>query len=209
VAWELTQVLSAPTAVLTEPYDGVQSLTSGSSAEQAQAVYIEAADAIDTIPNSITHPYLRQLASSHQPLTLFWAVTALLRIGDSDYLDAVAPLLINPPFDEERTIHSLATAMKGHTSVTQLIPTLTILLGSIDVGIRRVAAFSLQEIGTRDVIKPLATMALKDADGEVRYRAVCGLSKATGSDVPSKPLFKQGERAYISSWEAWAKSNVK
>jgi hypothetical protein len=203
VAAELVAVLTEAPETFTNPPDGIIRLPAGTPIEQAQWVYFDAANALATIPYGISKPYLDAAVQSGGALTKMWAVACKLQMGDSSNLNSIADALINPRPDWAITIGRVSYAMKkGNTRSPMLISVLSKLLKSSDVRIRTAAAYNLRDIGTSAVIKPLATTALNDTDEMVRYYAVSGLEKASGTGMPAVSEFKANEAAYIEKWRA-------
>jgi hypothetical protein len=230
VAHELTEVLATSYIALADPDVGVQHLASrvelpeeglfaspgtalrvlqGRSV-QGQIVYGDAADALKTIPYDIVAEPLRSLARSEAVLTRLWAVDCLVVLGDTEFLAAVKPVLLNPPADIDYTTALLANAMEGRFVSPALVPVLADLLSSKSVAIRRAAAHELKSIGNSDVVAPLGVIALRDTDREVRFHAVGGLARATGiRKAPSIADFGRNESEATNFWNGWVAANAR
>jgi len=218
VAGELTQVLATPAEILTDPYSGVQRLVNNvvlpdgrvltGPIIQAQRVYKQAVMAIDTISFDITRTPLQSVASSGQSLGGLWGIKCLLSKGDLDYLDNIKPILMNPTPELAYTVEAIARAIE-HLKSSEIVPTVSELLDSTDVEVRRAAAIALGNVATQPVIRPLATIALNDEDDVVRYQAIFGLARATGTFAPSIPEFEKDKAKYMAFWTSWASTNVK
>jgi len=214
---ELTGVLTASVATLTNPVSGVQNPTIGTPADKAQDVYYEAARALTTMPLSVAGPALQPIAASNQVPARLWAMYSLFLMADfndqnakADYLAAVAPVLVNPQPDVAFAVSSLGDAIEGHFQSPKAIPTLAALLGSTEVSVRRAAASVLANIATPDVVAPLAKVALNDDDEYVRLFAVQGLAKATGTGKPpTVATFRQNADGILQFWHGWAASNIR
>ncbi|MGH7751161.1 MAG: HEAT repeat domain-containing protein, partial [Candidatus Dormibacteria bacterium] len=174
VAQELTSVLTASTATLTDPVGGVQDPTMAPPAYQAQHVYAEAASALRTLPYALAGPGLDAIAASNQVPARLWAMYTLFSMDDSDddsakmdYLQSVTPILINPKPGLAFSASMLGTVIEGHLKSPAAVPMLAALLGSTQVTVRRAAASDLCEIATPDVVAPLAKIALNDSDETV------------------------------------------
>jgi len=217
LAQELTGVLTASVATLTNPVGGVQDAMIGTPADQAQDVYYQAARALTTIPYSVAGPALQPIAASNQVPARLWAMYSLFLMPDfndesakADYLAAVAPILVNPQPDIAFAVSSLGDAIEGHFKSPRAIPTLAALLGSTEVSVRRAATSVLSSIATPDVVAPLAKVALNDDDELVRLFAVQGLAKATGTGkAPTVATFRQNADGILQFWHGWAASNVR
>jgi len=187
-------------------------LTSGPQAD-FQSAYYSLAVAIRSLPADLTEEPLRRIASSDRMPGRLWAIECLLMRDDSSpdaaarkagYIRSIKPLLMNPPADMRVVAFRLASAMEGNVKSPIAVPILADLLRSTDVHVRRSAASTLSDIASRDIIRPLADVALQDDDLDVRYFAVNGLAAVTGHDVPTYAAFKSDENARIRSSRAWA-----
>ncbi|MGH6837620.1 MAG: HEAT repeat domain-containing protein [Methylocella sp.] len=216
VAQELTGVLAAPAATLTDPVTGVQdSMTA--PAYPAQGVYYEAATALKTIPYAVAGPPLDAIAASNQVPARLWAMYSLFSMSGSaddsaktDYLQSVTPILVNPEPGLAPTASILGSAIEGHLKSPAAVPTLVALLGSTQVSVRRAAAYVLRDIATPDVVAPLANVALNDSDEDVRHYAVLGLAEVTRvAAAPSIPTFRQKQDEILHFWRAWSRANVR
>ena len=186
LAQELTGVLTASAATLTDPVSGVQDTMFAAPADQAQDVYYEAARALTTMPYTVAGPALRAIAALNQLPARLWAMYCLFSMADfndetlkADYLESIKPTLINPASDLAVSVSILGTAIEGHLKSPKAVATLAALLGSTEVAMRRGAAFDLADIATPDVVEPLAKVALNDGDEYVRLDAVRGLAEVT------------------------------
>jgi len=205
-AQELARVLTAPPANLLGMNDPAA----------AEYFYWRAADAIETIPTSIAAPLLTSIADSGQSPARLWAIAALLYVGNPeqmaaripDYLQSVEADLINPNTGQNLAIDRLAVSVQAKVTAPGAVPVLAALLGSSDVTVRRAAANVLAKIATPEVIAPLASTALNDADPRVRYYAVRGLAQATGAAVSTLPEFYAKEAEMLARWRSWAKTNA-
>ncbi|MGH6839932.1 MAG: HEAT repeat domain-containing protein [Methylocella sp.] len=232
VAQELTSVLTAPAATLTDPVNGVQHLITAAPVDQAQYVYYEAASALKSIPYAVAGPALDTIAASNQVPAHLWAMYSLFLMPDSDdddsakddedrakddedsakmdYLQSVTPILVNPGPDLAFSASWLGIAIDGHLKSPAAVPALAVLLGSTQVAVRRAAASDLCEIATPDVVAPLAKVAINDSDERVLYRAVYGLAVTTGAaKAPSVPTFRQKQDEILHFWRSWARANVR
>jgi HEAT repeat protein len=126
--------------------------------------------------------------------------------GDFSRFGSIEAVLLDPP--DSDAVNFLATALETHTAPPEAVPELIDLLRSSYVPVRQVAALRLRELGTPDLIEPLRTTALNDADRMVRYYAVGGLEKATGGRAPSFQLFSEQEDAYMSKWKSWGPHKI-
>jgi hypothetical protein len=214
---ELTGVLSASAATLTDPVNGVQGLVTAAPADQAQHVYYQAATALQTIPYRAAGPALNAIATSNQVPARLWAMYSLFLMVDSDnesaktdYLKSVQAILINPPPDLAFTVSMLGNAIESHLQSPKAVPTLAALLGSTELAVRRAAASVLGDIATPEVVQPLAKVALNDDDEQVRFLAVRGLALATGAaTAPTLATFDQQKDKILQFWRTWAGSNVR
>ncbi|MGH6848486.1 MAG: HEAT repeat domain-containing protein [Methylocella sp.] len=217
VAQELTSVLTAPAATLTDPVSGVQDPTIVAPVYRAQHVYHEASRALRTIPYAVAGPGLDTIAASNQVPARLWAIYTLFSMSDSDddsaktdYLQSVTPILVNPEPGLAFSASMLGTVIEGHLKSPAAVPMLAALLGSTQVTVRRAAASDLCEISTQDVVAPLAKVALNDSDETVLFRAVLGLAKVTrAATVPPIPTFRQKQDEILRFWRAWARANVR
>src|SRR5262249_27401762 len=146
---------------------------------QAQIIQERAVDGLRTIPNSIIQEPLAALAASDQLPTKLWATASLVSHGDARFLAGVKSVLLDPPPGLDYTITAFAAAMEAGSRSpagakktglrsADLIPLLGDLLDSRSVVVRRAAAYVLRDIGTSEVVPPLASIALADKDQEVR-----------------------------------------
>jgi HEAT repeat protein len=104
----------------------------------------------------------------------------------------------------------LADAIQGHLRAPETVPTLTAMLRSSAVAVRRAAASVLGDIGTPDVVAPLANVALNDADERVRFLAARGLALTTGAaPAPTTTAFRQQSDEIVQFWRNWALSNIR
>jgi HEAT repeats len=214
---ELIGVLRASAATLTDPVNGVQNLVTAAPADQAQQVYYEAASALQTLPYAAAGPALGAIAASNQVPASLWALYSLFSMVDSDdetakagYLASVQPILINPQPALAFSVSMLANAIEGHLKSPKAVPTLTSLLGSTQVAVRRAAAAVLGDIASPDVVEPLAKVALNDSDEQVRLYAVRGLASATSAaKAPTTATFRQQPDEILQFWRTWARSNVR
>jgi len=207
VARELASVLTTPP----------ERLVGSGDPAAAQLSYSEAAAALQDLPLQAGGPALQAVANSNGSPGRVWAVASLLSLDNgpgsdirqSQYLDLVKSFLLKPDPNLAFTVSLVANAVQANVKSPAAIPTLTALLGSPAVSVRRAAASALSDIATKQVIAPLANIALKDADQNVRYYAVLGLAEATGvTKSPTMPSFKQNEVAMLGFWRNWAKANV-
>lgn len=99
----------------------------------------------------------------------------------------------------------------------KLVPTLTTLLRSQLVDIRRGAAVGLGSIAESfpkgqvpvSITSPLVK-ALQDSDYMVRYHAVIALHSASEKcDSPAFSFYEGAEEKYLSCWRKWAVKNRK
>jgi len=210
----LTGVARELAGVLTTP---PERLVGSGDPAAAQLSYSEAAAALQDLPLQTGGPALQAVANSNGGPGRVWAVASLLSsdngpgsdIRQSQYLDLVKSFLLKPDANLAFTTSMVANAVQANVKSPAAIPTLTVLLGSPAVSVRRAAASALSDIATKQVIAPLANIALKDADQNVRYYAVLGLAEATGvTKSPTMPSFKQNEVAMLGFWRNWAKANV-
>jgi HEAT repeat protein len=145
-----------------------------------------------------------------------WAMYSLFSMVDSgdesakvSYLASVQPILANPQPGLAFSVSMLANAIEGHLNSPKAVPTLTALLGSASVAVRRAAAAVLGDIATPDVVVPLAKVALNDSDEYVRLSAVRGLALATNATkAPTTATFRQQPDEILQFWRTWARSNV-
>jgi hypothetical protein len=217
LAQELIAVLTASAATLTDPVSGVHDAMFAAPADQAQDVQYEAARALATMPYSVAGPALQAVAGSNQLPARLWAMYGLFSMPDfndqnakADYIQAVAPVLVDPPAEAESAVLALGSATEGKLYSPKAVPTLASLLGSKAGPVRRAAAAGLSEIATPDVVAPLAQVALGDADELVRLFAVQGLARVTGAgEAPTLAAFRGNEDRLLQFWRGWAASNVR
>jgi hypothetical protein len=192
-------------------------LVGSSDPAAAQMSYSEAAASLEELPAQIVVPILRPVAKSSSGIGAVWGAAALLTLDSgpgsddrqSQYLDLVKPFLLKPDPNLAFTVSVVANAVQANVKSSLAVPTLTTLLASPAVSVRRAASSALSDIATKTVIAPLATMALKDPDQSVRYYAVLGLAEATGvTKPPTLPSFKQNEVAMLGFWRNWARTNL-
>jgi hypothetical protein len=217
LARELIGVLTASAATLIDPVTGVHDTMFAAPADQAQDVQYEAARALATMPYSAAGPALQTVAGSNQLPARLWAMYGLFSMPDfkdqnvkADYIQAVAPVLIDPPAEMESAVLALGSATEGKLYSPKAVPMLASLLGSKAEPVRRAAAAGLSEIATPGVVAPLARAALGDADELVRLFAVQGLARATGAgEAPTLATFRANEDRLLQFWRGWAASNVR
>ena len=89
------------------------------------------------------------------------------------------------------------------------MPSLTRLLGAQETETRRAAAAALAHSGSRAALEPLS-LALNDADAQVRYNAVVGLADLTGQSDwrPNMDVFQSEEDKYLAHWKDWALKRI-
>ena len=216
VTEELLRVLATPAATLTDPLNGVEKFA-GSATKEVQDILYRAAAAIETIPYETAGGGLRRIAASGPMPGRLWAMKCLfamrgppeLETFKARHLDSIKSLLIDPTPDLAFTVEVLAYTIQGGLRSPKAVPTLVELLGSSEVTVRRAAASILSDIASDAVIAPLANVALKDADQNVRYYAVNGLAAASGGEVPTISAFKRSEAEMLGFWTGWARANVK
>ena len=151
-----------------------------------------------------------QTASSQDPdLSIrLNAMAELLAAGDSSVLPAVKQVLLNPNpqgipswrLDEAQ--QNLSSAL-ARVKDPQVIPTLTEILKSPDVRVRRAAVSALRNTQSDKALDALLN-ALHDRDFEVRYWAVVGLAEIMGENEwrPLQEAFRSDEPRYIQHWES-------
>jgi hypothetical protein len=220
VADELALVLTTSPEILTDPYDGVQHLAAqvelsgqglfpAPNAQplvlrgrflQAQVIYGSAAEALETMPDATVNGALKAVVNADAIVPRLWAAGCLIDLGHAEYLNNIAPLLMNPSPGIAYTVSIVAGLIQGHAKSPEVVPALSSLLHSKDVGVRRAAAYALSMIATPAVVGPLGT-ALADADREVRLYAVRGLFAATDTaGAPGTAAFAANENSYIALW---------
>ena len=207
VAAELANVLGSEARLLLDPENGVGDLAIAPPAQQAEAVYFEAARALSSLPYSAVSNHVEALAASGSVSARLWALYSLAQIKGPAERDALAARLLGDSVANlvaavprhEFVIQVLASAIKAKLGTPAAVPALSALLRSKSVSVRRAAASALAQVGTADVIRPLADIALNDPDTEVRYFAVFGLSAATGAhDAPAMAAFAEQETQHLS-----------
>ncbi|PNG25075.1 HEAT repeat domain-containing protein [Methylocella silvestris] len=213
VAAALCDVLTAPAATLTDRVKGVQGLISAAPEDQAQYVEYAAAQALTTIPYSEAGALLKTIAASDQLPARLWAIYVLLSLDEAlddeekiDYVRSVAPILADPGtlgFSASK----LANAIEAHVDSPELIPALTVMLGSKEVAVRRAAASVLSRIAAPDAAAPLAKTALNDSDESVRFYAVRGLALLQDpTTAPTLATFDQKQSELLQQWRSWARA---
>ncbi|MCI0387658.1 MAG: HEAT repeat domain-containing protein [Acidobacteria bacterium] len=193
VVAELGCVIQSSNASLRERHDAIQALASARTPESTAV--------------------LQKAASEQVSPFNYIAASLLLERNDISALPIVeetwkrsAAYAVN---DEGMSL----TGHLGHTlegiKNPSAIPSLTRLLGSEDVHVRRGVVQALRNIKTKTAIEPLAT-ALDDSDWEVRHVAVMGLAAIAGPDkdgnswYPAYDTFKQNEQLYLDHWREWS-----
>ena len=142
--------------------------------------------------------------------SLFLMVDADDENAKAGYLAAVQPILVNPPADVAFAADRLANAIESHLKTPKAVATLTAMLGSNQVDVRRAAAAVLSDIANADVVAPLARLALNDDDERVRFLAIRGLAAATNAaPAPTLATFEQQKDEMMQFWRGWAATNVR
>ncbi|ACK51508.1 PBS lyase HEAT domain protein repeat-containing protein [Methylocella silvestris BL2] len=213
VAGALASVLTAPAATLIDPVKGVQGLVTAAPADQAQYVYYAAAQALATIPYPEAGLALKAIAASDQLPARLWAMYVLFSMDEAlddeekaDYVRSVAPILADPGtlgFSASK----LANAIDAHVDSPELIPALTVMLGSNEVAVRRAAASVLSRLAAPEVAAPLAKTALNDSDESVRFYAVRGLALLQDpTTAPTLATFDAKQSELLQQWRSWARA---
>jgi hypothetical protein len=175
------------------------------AAARRNDLYARTIEALSLLPAALSHDGLLAAAAGPDRLVQFWANVGLVRQNDWSGLPALSAALAAPALAETWPAGALALAIQTSPVSPDRIPMLRDLLRSQDVALRRAAASGLRDAGTPAAARPLATLALRDADARVRYYAVTGLAMATGSgDVPSLDAFAGEEARYLAVWSDWA-----
>lgn len=215
VAEALCGVLTAPAATLIDRVTGVQGLITASPEDQAQHVYYAAAQALATIPYPAAGSALKAIAASDQLPARLWAIYVLLSMDNAlddeekaDYVRSVASVLADPGPALAFSASALANAIETHVELPELIPALTLMLGSKEIAVRRAAASVLAGIATPDVAEPLAKTALNDSDESVRFYAVRGLSLLKDPETaPTLATFDKKQSELLKQWRIWARAH--
>ena len=174
----------------------------------------ETSQALLSIPvQNVRPPVMAALGQNVSENSRIWLISSLVGLGDLSQISSISRSLMNP---KENTIEALgwfASALEvgiGISPSAEVVPVLSGLLRSTDVDIRRAAAYALRDIHADAILRPLASMALHDDDGEVRYFAVSGLCAQTGRcPIPGGADFKAHEAKYLADWTEWRAENLK
>jgi len=167
----------------------------------------QAVEILSKVETTATTEVLRRTVQSSNILLRFQAVAALLRRNDVSALNTAEEALLQPQQNTDKDLlSSLAFAIRDGIRDPRAIPSLTRLLFAPDVQTRRGAAAALRHTEIDAVIEPLS-LALNDADKEVRFQAVLGLAMVTGNTdyAPSFDLYEQDEKRYLDYWRNWAR----
>jgi hypothetical protein len=187
-----------------------QVLTARAASDTSQR-FAEASEALQTIPYATAGAALRAAAAPHAPGRL-WAIGAWFFMGSGEsldaikvrYLESVKDDLIDPTPETRRAISRLAYAMQGRLGSARSVPTLAALLRSSASEVRCAAASVLGELKAPRAIRPLAELALNDADAEVRSQAMTALTDIVGHGPDAAD-----EANALRYWRQWAKANLR
>lgn len=149
---------------------------------------------------------LRKAADSSNQNLSICAIAALLRHNDISRLDTAESILGNASAAADPNLFAdLAFAMY-YVHNPQAIPSLSRLLNSSFLQVRRSAAAALRNTGDNAALEHLVK-ALYDSDKEVRYQAVMGLAEITEQYpwAPAVDLYDGDEQRYLEHWRNWAR----
>jgi HEAT repeat protein len=136
------------------------------------------------------------------------AAAALLKRDDLSTIELATDALLQPdralPPD---LLHNLSYAISEGIRDERAIPSLTRLLHTPSVEIRRAAASALMHTGSNSAIDPLLS-ALDDLDPMVRYYSVVGLAEITGQTDwrPNIDDFTSDPNRYLKHWHEWSQN---
>ena len=189
---ELGCVIQSSNANPRQRFDAINALASARTAEATAILQKAAREQISPLNHVAASLLLARNDASALPIVedAWMRSSALVFISDGIHV-------------EGNLSHNL-----GGISDPSTIPSLTRLLASEDVNVRRGVVQALRNIKTKTAIEPLAR-ALDDSDLEVRCVAVMGLAAIAGPDkdgnswYPAYDTFKQNEQVYLDHWREW------
>lgn len=209
VTQKLVQVLAADPAQLLESAKASPAAIVGTDHDKVQAIYSRAFAALHSVPAAVAVPPLMSLSTSTSAPTRLWAVNALLDHGEESRLEAIKDDLMTPAPDTLGLVKGVSFTIESKVHSPESVDTLSALMASPVVEVRRGAASALRHIDAPSTLKPLSA-ALRDDDQMVRYYAVTGLARASHQfdRMPSIPAFKLHENEHLAYWNNWSQKQL-
>ena len=169
------------------------------------------------MPEKIAVPLLKaELEKTTDPQSRLRLTKCLADFKVYDYIEQYKSILMSdkPPLDPSALVGNLRSI-----SDERYVPLLTDLLVSKNASVREAAACGLQYIGTRSVVKPLATIGIFDSLQTVRWHSMRALAHRLYMPEHSPPpellttesgrLKAQNistkERPYLNFWRNYSK----
>ena len=171
-------------------------------------IHLEAVQVLESLRTTSATAALHVAAEDKDPLPRTWAIAALVERGDLTALAAAKEMGRSPGGNVDQNLLTRVASALWVVNDPRAIPTLTDLLLSPNLEMRRGAAAALRNTRDQAAIDPLLG-ALADKDDEVAYQAAFGLAEITG-DLQHGPGpmddFKKDRQKYVSYWQSWAES---
>jgi hypothetical protein len=171
---------------------------------QASGLRQRATEALMTLPKEGALAALRAAGRPSDRSIRLALVAAQVRLGDFSGLDDVASTMTQAEPELTAARRYVAWGMdRTDEPPTSLVPAMSDWLRSRDPVVRRMAAYTLREIASPEVVKPLLTLGISDPEQDVRYYAVTGLAAAT-QEGASATLedYRASEAKYLAYWQA-------
>lgn len=189
-----------PLAKVAAVLSGVLRSSSIESGDKRELIWILARNSSPQLVSA-----LREALHDRDVAVQLSAVAALLQQGQVDVMPAAEKALLDSGGTDASVLQMLRNGVRSAGADSSSIPALSRLLRSTDVATRRAAAAGLRRSGSARAT-PFLISALDDADSDVRYTAVIGLSEISGDSKhsPSIDAFRSDESSYIAYWKRWA-----
>ncbi len=224
----LTDVLATPANLLASGSMGRSTWWDGqtTSESKAQHIYRQAAEGLRTIAGKYSNAALIKIATTCTGINRIIAIDCLVSSGDWSLLPSIKAELVCPSAELIDSVRSLARTMESNVAgmnhdsekewvkkISGGVPLLTVLMQSTDTEMRGSAAAILREIGGPEVIPSLG-IGLNDKFQRVRWKAMAGLSEATGLsqhypnfDDNDGTAVTKGEARYLTFWRQYIAKN--
>jgi hypothetical protein len=193
VIGELLNVLQTPVKVLDHRGGALSPEYGGDGTVLASAGDVlcqTTVSVISELPKKLTLSRLADMAANSPDLrSRLWAIDCLINLGDMSLLSRAKPALLNPTPELgdvcRQIVHSVGTQLnhqnKESLQSANLASVFTDLLHSTSEETRLTALRGLRLVGTPDIAKPLAEVALNDDEASVRREALRLLCELTGT----------------------------